>query len=130
MITHKNISLFFIILLVLLVVLNLYNPINWLWFPGLILIWLGINAIGSARISSNYHVKAYCSNPSENQKKIALTFDDGPSEFTLEVLNLLKKHNANATFFCIGKNIEAHPEIVKQIIAEGHLVGNHYYSHS
>ncbi|TEB41353.1 polysaccharide deacetylase family protein, partial [Flavobacterium circumlabens] len=82
------------------------------------------------RISSDYHVKAFCSNPSEKEKKIALTFDDGPGPFTVEVLELLKKYNANATFFCIGKNIENHPEIVKQIIEEGHLVGNHSYSHS
>jgi peptidoglycan-N-acetylglucosamine deacetylase len=48
----------------------------------------------------------------------------------LEVLELLKKYNAKATFFCIGKNIEKHPEILKKIILEGHLVGNHSYSHS
>lgn len=130
MITHKNISLFFIFLLLLLLLLNLYTAINFWWFIGIILIWLGINIVGSARISSNYHVKAFCNNPSETEKKIAITFDDGPSDYTLEVLNLLKKYNASATFFCIGKNIEAHPEIIKQIIAEGHLVGNHSYSHS
>ena len=130
MITHKNISLFFIFLLLLLVLINLYTAINWLWFPGLILIWLGTNAFGSARISSNYHVKAFCNNPSETAKKIALTFDDGPTTFTLEVLELLKNYNAKATFFCIGKNVETHPEIVKQIIQEGHLVGNHSYNHS
>ncbi|TDX13558.1 polysaccharide deacetylase family protein [Flavobacterium sp. S87F.05.LMB.W.Kidney.N] len=104
--------------------------INIWCFFAVILIWLGINAFGSARISSHYHVKAFCNNPYETQKKIALTFDDGPSEYTLEVLALLKKYNAKATFFCIGKNIEKHPEIVKQIIEEGHLVGNHSYSHS
>ena len=130
MITHKKISLFFIFLLLLLILLNFYIAINWIWFLGIILIWLGINAVNSSRISSNYHVKAFCNNPSETEKKIALTFDDGPSEFTLEVLELLKKYNAKATFFCIGKNVEAHPEIIKQIIAEGHLVGNHSYNHS
>ncbi|WP_269234148.1 polysaccharide deacetylase family protein [Flavobacterium flavigenum] len=130
MITHKNISLFFIFLLLLVFLLNLYTAINLWFFFAIIFIWIGINAFGSARISSNYHVKAFCGNPLETEKKIALTFDDGPSEFTLEVLELLKKYNAKATFFCIGKNIENHPEIVKQIIAEGHLVGNHSYSHS
>ena len=105
-------------------------PINIGFYLAVIFLWIGINVFGSARISSNYHVKAFCNNPLEIEKKIALTFDDGPSEFTLEVLALLKKHNTKATFFCIGKNIEKHPEIVKQIIAEGHLVGNHSYSHS
>lgn len=130
MITHKNISLFFAFLLLLLFLLNFYVAINIWWFVVVILIWLGINAFGSSRISSNYHVKAFCNNPLETEKKIALTFDDGPSTFTLEVLELLKKYDVKATFFCIGKNIEAHPEILKQIIADGHLVGNHSYSHS
>ncbi|MFH7011547.1 polysaccharide deacetylase family protein [Flavobacterium sp. FlaQc-52] len=130
MITHKNISFFFLFLLLLLVLLNLYTAISFWWFPVIILIWLGINAIQSSRISSNYHVKAYCNNPLETAKKIALTFDDGPSSYTVEILALLKKYNAKATFFCIGKNIETHPEILQQIIAEGHLIANHSYSHS
>lgn len=130
MITHKNISIFFVFLLLSLVLVNFYTAIDGAWFIAIVIIWLGINAFGSSRISSGYHVKAFCNNPSEKEKKIALTFDDGPGPFTLEVLELLKKYNAKATFFCIGKNIEIHPEIVKQIIAEGHLVGNHSYSHS
>jgi len=130
MITHKNISIFFIFILLILNLINLYVTIHFLWFLGIILLWIGINAVGSSLISSNYHVKAYCNNSSETEKKIAITFDDGPSVYTLEVLQLLKKHNAKATFFCIGKNIETHPEILKQIIDDGHLVGNHSYSHS
>ncbi len=130
MITHKNISIFFILLLLLMFLANFIMAINIGFYLAVIFLWIGINAVGSSRISSNYHVKAFCNNPLETEKKIALTFDDGPSEFTLEVLELLKKYNAKATFFCIGKNIEKHPEIVKQIITEGHLVGNHSYSHS
>ncbi|MEN2398431.1 polysaccharide deacetylase family protein [Flavobacterium sp. MC2016-06] len=130
MITHKKISLLFIFLLLLLLLLKLYIAINIWCFIIIVFIWLNINAFGSARISSNYHVKAFCNNPLETEKKIAITFDDGPSSYTLDVLSLLKKYNVKATFFCIGKNIESHPEIVKQIIAEGHLVGNHSYSHS
>jgi peptidoglycan/xylan/chitin deacetylase (PgdA/CDA1 family) len=109
---------------------NFLMAINIWCYLAVIFLWIGINAVGSSRISSNYHVKAFCHNPSETQNKIALTFDDGPSEFTLEVLALLKKYNVKATFFCIGKNIEKHPQILKQIIADGHLVGNHSYSHS
>jgi peptidoglycan/xylan/chitin deacetylase (PgdA/CDA1 family) len=93
-----------------------------LWF--LIVFW------GSTFIGSNYHVKTYCGNPLETEKKIALTFDDGPNEMTLLVLDVLKQYNAKATFFCIGKNIEAHPDIFKKIIEEEHTIGNHSYSHS
>jgi peptidoglycan/xylan/chitin deacetylase (PgdA/CDA1 family) len=130
MITHKNISLFFIFLLLLLLLLKLYIAIDFWWFVIIVSVWFVFNLIGSSLISSNYHVKAFCNNPSETEKKIVITFDDGPSPYTLEVLDLLKKYNTKATFFCIGKNIEVYPEIVKQIIAEGHLVGNHSYSHS
>lgn len=86
--------------------------------------------MGSSFIGLNYHIKAYCSNPLETEKKIALTFDDGPHEMTLSVLELLEKYNAKATFFCIGKNIEAHPEILKKVVEEGHTIGNHSYSHA
>jgi peptidoglycan/xylan/chitin deacetylase (PgdA/CDA1 family) len=59
-----------------------------------------------------------------------LTFDDGPTpEITEWTLNELKKHEAKATFFCIGKNIAEHPEIFKKIIKENHSVGNHTNNH-
>jgi len=62
--------------------------------------------------------------------KVYLTFDDGPHpEHTPWVLDELKKHNAKATFFCIGKNVETYPEIYKRILEEGHRVGNHTYTH-
>ena len=64
------------------------------------------------------------------EKEIYLTFDDGPTpEITEFVLNTLKQYNAKATFFCIGKNIENHPEIFQQIIVDGHTVGNHSQNH-
>ncbi|MFV0539681.1 MAG: polysaccharide deacetylase family protein [Aestuariibaculum sp.] len=63
-------------------------------------------------------------------KDVYLTFDDGPTpEITQWVLNTLKDYNAKATFFCIGKNVEAHPHIFKHILNEGHVVGNHSYNH-
>ncbi|MDO5972467.1 polysaccharide deacetylase family protein [Flavivirga aquimarina] len=63
-------------------------------------------------------------------KVIYLTFDDGPTpEITNWVLNTLKKHKAKATFFCIGNNIEKHPDIFYNILNDGHGVGNHTYNH-
>lgn len=61
---------------------------------------------------------------------VYLTFDDGPTaEVTIWVLDTLKDYNAKATFFCLGKKVEKHPEIFQRIIDEGHAVGNHSYSH-
>lgn len=64
------------------------------------------------------------------QKIIYLSFDDGPHpEATPFVLNELKKYNAIATFFCIGKNVTLYSGIYKKIIEEGHAVGNHTFNH-
>ena len=64
------------------------------------------------------------------EKELYLTFDDGPHpEVTHFVLKQLKRYEALATFFCIGKNVVAHPEIYQQILQEGHAVGNHTFNH-
>jgi len=61
---------------------------------------------------------------------VYLTFDDGPiPQVTPLVLDILKRYNVKATFFCIGDNIDKHPETFKQILAAGHAVGNHTYNH-
>jgi acyl-phosphate glycerol 3-phosphate acyltransferase len=63
-------------------------------------------------------------------KVVALTFDDGPDpEFTPEILDLLKQNDVKATFFLVGTHAEKYPGLVKRIIAEGHEIGNHSYSH-
>ena len=65
-----------------------------------------------------------------NENKIFLTFDDGPTpEITNWVVDELKKHNAKATFFCIGNNIQKHPDIYQNLIKDGHSVGNHTFDH-
>jgi peptidoglycan-N-acetylglucosamine deacetylase len=64
------------------------------------------------------------------EKTIYLTFDDGPTpEITEWSLEILKQYDAQATFFCIGKNVEEHPEIFSKIITNGHAIGNHTYNH-
>ncbi len=60
---------------------------------------------------------------------VALTFDDGPSEDTERVLDTLASHGVHGTFFMIGRHVERHPAIARRIVAEGHTVGNHSYSH-
>ena len=66
----------------------------------------------------------------KKKKKIALTFDDGPDcEYTPMLLDGLAQRNVKATFFVIGKQAEAQPEIMERIVKEGHLIGNHTYNH-
>jgi peptidoglycan-N-acetylglucosamine deacetylase len=65
-----------------------------------------------------------------SEKEVFLTLDDGPTPVVTEwVLDLLKQHQAKATFFCLGKNVQRYPEIYKRILEEGHSVGNHGYEH-
>ncbi|AFZ25093.1 putative xylanase/chitin deacetylase [Cylindrospermum stagnale PCC 7417] len=68
--------------------------------------------------------------PSNSDKVIALTIDDGPwPKTTLEMLDILKQNDVKATFFWVGSALEAHPEIAKRVVAEGHAIGNHTWHH-
>ena len=64
-----------------------------------------------------------------NQKVVALTFDDGPTNNVEEILRLLEKYHAKGTFFLIGNEMEKNPEETKKIVDAGHQLGNHTYSH-
>jgi peptidoglycan-N-acetylglucosamine deacetylase len=75
-----------------------------------------------------FHNQIWSLHNSEN--KVYLTFDDGPTpQVTDWVLNILKRENIKATFFCIGKNIVDHPELFDRIINENHSIGNHTFNH-
>ena len=66
----------------------------------------------------------------EDERGVYLTFDDGPTPGITEwILSTLRRYNAKATFFVLGKNVEMYPDLYEKIIAEGHRVGNHTYSH-
>src|SRR5699024_11071655 len=67
---------------------------------------------------------------SKDQKQVALSFDDGPdARFTPEILDVLDKHQVNATFFMMGSRAKEHPHIVERIDDEGHVIGSHTYWH-
>lgn len=67
----------------------------------------------------------------EDRREVALSFDDAPDDlFTPRILDVLKKEGVKATFFCVGNRIEAYPDVMQRIVDEGHVVGNHSYSHA
>jgi peptidoglycan/xylan/chitin deacetylase (PgdA/CDA1 family) len=85
-------------------------------------------------VKINYFVKRifpnYVWDIPNHKNKVFLTFDDGPTpEITQWTLQQLKKYGAKATFFCIGNNIEKHPEIFQNIVHEEHAIGNHTFNH-
>lgn len=83
-----------------------------------------------ADLRSKYRSTFLLSGPA-SKREVALTFDDAPdANFTPKVLDALKKEGVKATFFVVGNRVEAHPDIVRRMVQEGHVIGNHSYSHA
>ena len=118
----------FILAIITLAICFLEGEI-WMYFAVLMLFGF-ITFLGVANLDFNWFLKSYISNPQVKERIIALTFDDGPTEFTPKFLDLLSRHHQKATFFCIGTQINKHPEIFIRTATEGHEIGNHTYSHS
>ncbi len=77
-----------------------------------------------------YRSEAVAANGMADSRKIALTFDDGPHPYyTEQLLDGLKERGVHATFFVTGKHVELYPELIERMNEEGHLIGNHTYSH-
>ncbi|MBB1149259.1 polysaccharide deacetylase family protein [Myroides sp. NP-2] len=107
----------------------LYTGLSLAWLIPGVLFFIGVYSWGVFDIRLGFFIPAIVKSPNPKPKTIALTFDDGPTPYTLQVLDLLGRYQAKATFFCIGKQIEQYPDIAKRILAEGHTLGNHSYSH-
>ena len=83
----------------------------------------------SYNVGSGVYVKAVCRIPTD-QKQVALTFDDGIDRVqTPLVLDVLQRHHIKATFFLVGERAQAHPDIVRRMVAEGHTIGIHTWQH-
>lgn len=95
---------------------------------------------GAANIGSGIFCRAICHLPADRTRlpfripasqPVLLTFDDGPDpDITPRVLDVLDRYGYRAIFFLIGQKVEAHPEVVREIVRRGHIVGNHTYIHS
>lgn len=131
MLRFYTINALVLVIFSLLLIMGFFGYVPAWMYVLFVLIWIAITAIGSFQIQWNYHLRSLNHNHKISEKFIAITFDDGPNpEFTPKVLKLLKDFNAKASFFLIGKQAQNHPDLVKQIVEEGHLVANHSYSHS
>ena len=79
---------------------------------------------------AGYKARAVAADSMADDRKIAITFDDGPHPYyTEQLLDGLKERGVKATFFVMGKHVEENPELVERMYSEGHLIGNHTYSH-
>ena len=103
--------------------------VSTLIFLAVGLVVIAVLAWGSASIRSDLYLHALCRG-GRNERSVALTFDDGPDPVrTPEVLDVLARYGVRATFFLVGEKAAAYPELVRRIVAEGHVVGNHTHTH-
>lgn len=95
----------------------------------MVIIYLGLLVWGSIRVSSQFYMRAIFSGKTA-VRQIAISFDDGPlPEYTVSILNSLADAKVPGCFFCIGKKVEQYPELARRIVDQGHIIGNHSYSH-
>ena len=129
MLNFRNTNIFFSILLIVLIGIHIKYGLPVYIYPLLFIVYSLILFYGCYYVGSNFFIKIICS-ATTDQKEIAISFDDGPSSnYTTEILQLLKQDNIKATFFCIGNRIAGNENIIKKIKEEGHIIGNHSYSH-
>jgi peptidoglycan-N-acetylglucosamine deacetylase len=129
MLKYQKIGVAFIVFMVMAIVIDHYCHTGLLSLIFVIVVFAGFLAYGSMNISSGYYCRVLCS-AGTDEKKIALTFDDGPDKtFTPAIMDVLNKHDIKAVFFVIGQKAEENPDLIRSIVAGGHVVGSHSYSH-
>lgn len=129
MLNFRNINILFVILLAAGIWGQFHYGLHWSIFVLLFVIYSLIVFYGCYYIGSNFFMKVVCA-AETTSKEIAISFDDGPAvKHTPEILDILQRENVKAAFFCIGNRIHGNESIMQRIKAEGHLLGNHSYSH-
>ncbi len=129
MLNFRNINVLFLILLGICTWAQLKHGLHWSIYILLFIIYSLVVFYGCYYIGSNFFMKVVCSADTD-KKEIAISFDDGPAvNYTPEILDVLKKEDVKAAFFCIGNRIKGNELIMQRIKADGHLLGNHSYSH-
>lgn len=118
-----------LVVLAVLAATDYFTDMHFMFYMLAVMVPAGILAWGSGNVCSGMYLDAHCKAKNKG-RVLALTFDDGPDEeSTPRILDILRENNIAATFFCTGANAEKSPEIIKRINDEGHIIGNHSYSH-
>lgn len=105
-----------------------YGRYSWSWLAVVVLAYLVVLAIGTLKVGWRYYMPLRNHGPRE-KKQVALTFDDGPDQFTSEVADCLNRHGVVGTFFVIGQKAVEMPEVLRELDSGGHLIANHGYYH-
>jgi peptidoglycan-N-acetylglucosamine deacetylase len=129
MLNFRNTNIFFIALLAILIGVHVKYGLPVYAYCLLLIAYSLIVFWGCYFVGSNFFIKIICKGETD-KKEIAISFDDGPAEnYTAQILEILKTEEVKATFFCIGNRIAGNEVVLKQIHTDGHIIGNHSYSH-
>lgn len=129
MLNFRNTNIAFIIITVIIAGLSARYPVPVYAYLLTAFVYSLFLFYGSYYVGSNFFMKVLCS-ADTRAMQIAISFDDGPAlAYTPEILEVLRSNKVPAAFFCIGKNIAGNEVLLQQIANEGHLIGNHSYSH-
>lgn len=129
MLNFRNTNIFFILLLAALITVHVKSGLPFYIYPLLFIAWSLVVFWGCINVNSGFFIPIICKAETD-KKEIAISFDDGPAiNYTKEILQVLKKEDVKAAFFCIGNRIAGNENILQQIHAEGHIIGNHSYAH-
>lgn len=129
MLKNRAVNIVFITVLVSLAIVDFFIALSPWIYVGLVLIYVAVQTYGSIILSAGFFIDVKSSGNRE-ENKVAITFDDGPIPGkTDKILDLLKDRQVKAAFFCIGHKVKTNPDLMKRIVDEGHLVGNHSYWH-
>jgi peptidoglycan/xylan/chitin deacetylase (PgdA/CDA1 family) len=125
---YKAFNLIILFSAFLLVGLAIAKVVSFILLIIIPIIWLLFISWGAFYISSGVFISTI-NNKKTTKNAIALSFDDGPHKNTADILETLRKYNAKASFFVTGEHSEKFENIISQIYNEGHIIGNHTYSH-
>jgi len=129
MLNFRNTNILFTVLLILAIAFHILHGISFWMYPLLGFVYSLVLFYGCYYVGSNFFIPVICFSPTD-KKIIALSFDDGPAtNYTPEILAILEAEAVKAAFFCIGNRIAGNEQLLRRLHEEGHVIGNHSYSH-
>jgi peptidoglycan/xylan/chitin deacetylase (PgdA/CDA1 family) len=129
MLNYRNSLAVFILILISLLIFSRFSRIDPVVFLVMVSGMLILLILGSIRIRMNFYLRSFCKGDKKSQA-VALSFDDGPDQaITPRLLDILEKEKIRVVFFLIGSKAAENKDLVSRIVREGHLIGNHSYSH-
>jgi peptidoglycan-N-acetylglucosamine deacetylase len=126
--TNRSFNILSIVLILVWIWADKYLSIGAPSYGWLLLIYVTVLFCGSYFIRMDFYMQSICSLKTD-EKLVAITFDDGPDEYSSPILDILKENHAEAAFFLIGKKISGKDELINRLVREGHIIGNHSFSH-